>query len=46
MNPSNVDTVFIAGKVEVARQPGRRRARVLRLVQEARDGVVRDPASR
>jgi 5-methylthioadenosine/S-adenosylhomocysteine deaminase len=43
MNPSNVDTVFIAGKVRKWRGNlvGVDVARVLRLVQEARDGVVR-----
>jgi 5-methylthioadenosine/S-adenosylhomocysteine deaminase len=43
MNPSNVDTVFIAGKVRKWRGnlTGVDVPRVLRLVQEARDGVVR-----
>jgi 5-methylthioadenosine/S-adenosylhomocysteine deaminase len=43
MNPSNVDTVFIAGKVRKWRGnlTGVDVPRVLRLAQEARDGVVR-----
>jgi 5-methylthioadenosine/S-adenosylhomocysteine deaminase len=43
MNPSNVDTVFIAGKVMKWRGNlvGVDVARVLRLVEAARDGVVR-----
>ena len=43
MNPSNVDTVFIAGKVKKWRGNlvGVDAARVLRVVQEARDAVVR-----
>jgi cytosine/adenosine deaminase-related metal-dependent hydrolase len=43
MNPSNVDTVFIAGKVKKWRGHlvGVDAARVLRVVQEARDAVVR-----
>ena len=43
MNPMNVDTVFIAGKVRKWRGSlvGVDLPRVLRLVQEARDGVVR-----
>ena len=43
MNPSHVDTVFIAGKVKKWRGGlvGVDVARVLRLVEEARDGVVR-----
>jgi 5-methylthioadenosine/S-adenosylhomocysteine deaminase len=43
MNPSNVDTVFIAGKARKWRGSlvGVDVPRVLRLVQEARDGVVR-----
>jgi 5-methylthioadenosine/S-adenosylhomocysteine deaminase len=43
MNPMNVDTVFIAGKVKKWRGNlvGVDLPRVLRLVQEARDGVVR-----
>ena len=43
MNPSNVDTVFIAGKVRKWRGNlvGVDVPRVLRLVQEARDAVVR-----
>jgi 5-methylthioadenosine/S-adenosylhomocysteine deaminase len=43
MNPSHVDTVFIAGKVKKWRGSlvGVDVARVLRLVEEARDGVVR-----
>jgi cytosine/adenosine deaminase-related metal-dependent hydrolase len=43
MNPSHVDTVFIAGKVKKWRGNlvGVDVARVLRLVEEARDGVVR-----
>jgi 5-methylthioadenosine/S-adenosylhomocysteine deaminase len=43
MNPSNVDTVFIAGKVRKWRGDlvGVDVSRVLRLVAEARDGVVR-----
>jgi 5-methylthioadenosine/S-adenosylhomocysteine deaminase len=43
MNPSNVDTVFIAGKARKWRGNlvGVDVARVLRLVAEARDGVVR-----
>ncbi len=43
MNPSNVETVFIAGKVKKWRGNlvGVDVPRVLRLVQEARDAVVR-----
>ena len=43
MNPSHVDAVFIAGKVKKWRGNlvDIDRARVLRLLQEARDGVVR-----
>ena len=43
MNPSNVDTVFIAGKVKKWRGNlvDVDVARVLRVVQEARDAVVR-----
>ena len=43
MNPMNVDTVFIAGKVRKWRGSlvGVDLPRVLRLAQEARDGVVR-----
>ena len=43
MNPSNVDTVFIAGKVKKWRGNlvDVDAARVLRVVQEARDAVVR-----
>jgi len=43
MNPMNVDTVFIAGKVKKWRGGlvGVDLPRVLRLAQEARDGVVR-----
>jgi cytosine/adenosine deaminase-related metal-dependent hydrolase len=43
MNPSNVDTVFIAGKVKKWRGNlvGVDVPRVLRVVQEARDAVVR-----
>jgi cytosine/adenosine deaminase-related metal-dependent hydrolase len=43
MNPMNVDTVFIAGKARKWRGAlvGVDTARVLRLVQEARDGVIR-----
>ena len=43
MNPSNVDTVFIAGKARKWRGDlvGVDVPRVLRLVAEARDGVVR-----
>ena len=43
MNPVNVDTVFIAGKVKKWRGNlvGVDVARVLRMVQEARDGVMR-----
>ncbi|HEY6254611.1 MAG TPA: amidohydrolase family protein [Xanthobacteraceae bacterium] len=43
MNPSNVETVFIAGKVKKWRGSltGVDEARVVRLVQEARDGVLR-----
>jgi 5-methylthioadenosine/S-adenosylhomocysteine deaminase len=43
MNPMNVDTVFVAGKVRKWRGSlvGVDVARVLRLAQEARDGVVR-----
>src|SRR5262249_24507854 len=43
MNPQNVDTVFIAGKVKKWRGGlvGVDVARVLRLAQEARDGVIR-----
>jgi cytosine/adenosine deaminase-related metal-dependent hydrolase len=43
MNPSHVDSVFIAGKVKKWRGSlvGVDVARVLRLVEEARDGVVR-----
>jgi 5-methylthioadenosine/S-adenosylhomocysteine deaminase len=43
MNPMNVDAVFIAGKVKKWRGSlvGVDVPRVLRLVQEARDGVVR-----
>ncbi len=43
MNPMNVDTVFIAGKVKKWRGNlvGVDLPRVLRLAQEARDGVVR-----
>jgi 5-methylthioadenosine/S-adenosylhomocysteine deaminase len=43
MNPSNVETVFIAGKVRKWRGNlvDVDLARVLRLAQEARDGVVR-----
>ncbi len=42
MNPMNVDTVFIAGKVKKWRGGlvGVDVARVLRLVEEARDGVI------
>jgi cytosine/adenosine deaminase-related metal-dependent hydrolase len=43
MNPSHVDTVFIAGKVKKWRGSlvGINVARVQRLVAEARDGVLR-----
>ena len=43
MNPSNVETVFIAGKVKKWRGSlvGVDVPRVRRLAQEARDGVVR-----
>ena len=43
MNPMNVDTVFIAGKVRKWRGGlvGVDVARVLRLVEEARDGVIK-----
>jgi cytosine/adenosine deaminase-related metal-dependent hydrolase len=43
MNPSHVDTVFIAGKVRKWRGSlvGVDVARVLRLAREARDGVLR-----
>jgi 5-methylthioadenosine/S-adenosylhomocysteine deaminase len=43
MNPSNVETVFIAGKVMKWRGSlvGIDVSRVLRLVQEARDAVLR-----
>jgi hypothetical protein len=43
MNPSNVENVFIAGKVKKWRHNlvGIDVARVLRLAQEARDGVLR-----
>jgi hypothetical protein len=43
MNPMNVETVLIAGKVRKWRGAlvGVDSARVLRLVQEARDGVIR-----
>ena len=43
MNPMNVDTVFIAGKVRKWRGSlvGVDLPRVLRLAQEARDGVLR-----
>ena len=43
MNPGHVDTVFIAGKVKKWRGNlvGVDVPRVLRLVEEARDGVVR-----
>jgi len=43
MNPMNVDAVFIAGKVKKWRGGlvGVDVARVLRLVEEARDGVIR-----
>ena len=43
MNPSHVDTVFIGGKVKKWRGNlvGVDTARVLGLVEEARDGVVR-----
>ena len=43
MNPTNVDSVFIAGKVRKWRGSlvGVDVARVLRLVEEARDAVVR-----
>ena len=43
MNPAHVDTVFIAGKVKKWRGNlvGVDTSRVLRLVEEARDGVVR-----
>jgi 5-methylthioadenosine/S-adenosylhomocysteine deaminase len=43
MNPSNVETVFIAGKVKKWRGNlvGVDVARVLRLAEEARDGVLR-----
>jgi hypothetical protein len=43
MNPMNVDTVLIAGKVKKWRGSlvGVDLPRVLRLAQEARDGVVR-----
>ena len=43
MNPSNVDTVFIAGKVKKWRGNlvDVDAARVLRVVREARDAVVR-----
>ena len=43
MNPSNVDTVFIAGKLKKWRGNlvGGGAARVLRVVEEARDAVVR-----
>jgi 5-methylthioadenosine/S-adenosylhomocysteine deaminase len=43
MNPSHVDTVFVAGRVKKWRGNlvGVDVARVLRLVEEARDGVVR-----
>ncbi len=43
MNPANVDTVFIAGKVRKWRGNlvGVDVARVMRMVEEARDGVLR-----
>jgi 5-methylthioadenosine/S-adenosylhomocysteine deaminase len=43
MNPSHVETVFIAGKVKKWRGNlvGVDLPRVLRLAQEARDGVLR-----
>jgi cytosine/adenosine deaminase-related metal-dependent hydrolase len=43
MNPQNVDTVFIAGKVKKWRGGlvGVDVARVLRIAAEARDGVIR-----
>ena len=43
VNPSNVDTVFIAGKLKKWRGNlvGVDAARVLRVVEEARDAVVR-----
>jgi hypothetical protein len=43
MNPSHVDSVFIAGKVKKWRGNlvGVDVSRVLRLVQDARDAVVR-----
>jgi hypothetical protein len=43
MNPSNVETVFIAGKVRKWRGNlvGIDVARVLRLAKEARDAVLR-----
>jgi 5-methylthioadenosine/S-adenosylhomocysteine deaminase len=43
MNPANVDAIFIAGKVKKWRGNlvGVDHARVLRLVREARDGVIR-----
>ena len=43
MNPSNVDTVFITGKVRKWRGDlvGVDVPRVRRIVQEARDGVIR-----
>jgi len=43
MNPRHVDSVFIAGKVKKWRGSliGVDVVRVLRLVEEARDGVVR-----
>jgi 5-methylthioadenosine/S-adenosylhomocysteine deaminase len=42
MNPMNVDTVFIAGKVKKWRGGlvGVDVARVLKLVEEGRDGVI------
>jgi hypothetical protein len=43
MNPAHVDTVFIAGKVKKWRGNlvGVDTSSVLRIVEEARDGVVR-----
>ena len=43
MNPGHVETVFIAGKVKKWRGNlvGVDRARVLRLVEQARDAVVK-----
>ena len=43
MNPAHVDTVFIAGRVKKWRGNlvGVDSSRVLRLVEQARDGVVR-----